>query len=129
MGLLATPSLREDQNVINGTTRRIHWTRRSPEYWRVTFDRPPLNIFGPETIPQLNEIVTALESDDRVKVVVFDSAVDGYFLNHSDFLDPYTSDGGTSFGRITGANDPRIGQLSLKPVFMTNCRSYSCSFA
>ncbi len=55
-------------------------------YWRVTFDHPPLNIFGPETIPQLNEIVTALETDKAVKVVVFDSAVEGFFLTHYDFL-------------------------------------------
>ena len=52
----------------------------------MTFDHPPLNIFGPETIPQLNEIVTALETDSDVKVVVFDSAVDGFFLTHYDFL-------------------------------------------
>ena len=37
-------------------------------------------------MPQLNEIVTALESDDKVKVVVFDSAVEGFFLIHYDFL-------------------------------------------
>jgi len=55
-------------------------------YWRVTFDHPPLNIFGPETIPELNEIITALESDEQVKVVVFDSAVDGFFLTHYNFL-------------------------------------------
>ena len=52
----------------------------------MTFDHPPLNIFGPKTIPQLNEIVTALEADSDVKVVVFDSAVDGFFLTHYDFL-------------------------------------------
>src|SRR6202012_3438722 len=45
-----------------------------------------LNIFGPETIPQLNEIVTALEADEDVKVVVFDSAVEGFFLTHYNFL-------------------------------------------
>src|SRR6266403_656039 len=70
----------------NGTTKRILLTRRSPAYWRVTFDHPPLNIFGPEMIPQLNEIITALEKDEQVKVVVFDSAVDGFFLTHYDFL-------------------------------------------
>jgi enoyl-CoA hydratase/carnithine racemase len=32
------------------------------------------------------EIITALEADEQVKVVVFDSAVEGFFLNHSDFL-------------------------------------------
>jgi enoyl-CoA hydratase/carnithine racemase len=41
---------------------------------------------GPEFVLQIREVVTALESDDRVKVVVFESAVDGVFLNHSDFL-------------------------------------------
>jgi len=33
-------------------TKQILLARRSPYYWRVTFDHPPLNIFGPETIPQ-----------------------------------------------------------------------------
>ena len=65
---------------------QIYLTRRSLHYWRVTIDRPPLNIFGPETIPQLNEIITALETDKQVKVVVFDSAVEGFFLTHYDFL-------------------------------------------
>jgi enoyl-CoA hydratase/carnithine racemase len=67
-------------------TRQIRLARRTSSYWRVTFDHPPLNIFGPETIPQLNEIVTALETDADVKVVVFDSAVEGFFLTHYDFL-------------------------------------------
>src|SRR5882762_1501930 len=66
--------------------RQIRLARRSSSYWRVTFDHPPLNIFGPETMPQLNEIVTALETDGDVKVVVFDSAVEGFFLTHYNFL-------------------------------------------
>jgi enoyl-CoA hydratase/carnithine racemase len=52
----------------------------------VTLDHPPLNIFGPESIPQLNDVVTALENDRQVKVVVFDSAVEGFFLTHYDFV-------------------------------------------
>ncbi len=68
------------------TAKQILLTRRSPAYWRVTFDHPPLNIFGPETIPQLNEIITALETDEEVKVVVFDSAVEGFFLTHYNFV-------------------------------------------
>ncbi len=65
---------------------QIILTRRSPRYWRVTIDHPPLNIFGPDTIPQLNEIITALETDKDVTVVVFDSAVEGFFMTHYDFL-------------------------------------------
>jgi len=67
-------------------TKQIYLARRSDHYWRVTIDHPPLNIFGPDTIPQLNEIITALETDKHVKVVVFDSAVQGFFLTHYDFL-------------------------------------------
>jgi len=67
-------------------TKQVYLTRRTSHYWRVTFDHPPLNIFGPESIPQLNEIVTALETDEHVKVVIFDSAVQGFFLTHYDFL-------------------------------------------
>src|SRR5256885_2076744 len=66
--------------------KRVFLTKHSPEYWRVTFNHPPLNIFGPETIPQLNEIITALETDEHVRVVVFDSAVEGFFLTHYNFL-------------------------------------------
>jgi len=68
------------------STKQIYFTRRSPNYWRVTIDHPPLNIFGPETIPQLDEVITALETDEDVKVVVFESAVEGFFLTHYDFL-------------------------------------------
>jgi enoyl-CoA hydratase/carnithine racemase len=67
-------------------TRRVRLERCLPSYWRVTFDHPPLNIFGPESIPQLNEVIAALETDENVKVVVFDSAVAGFFLTHYDFL-------------------------------------------
>src|SRR5256884_709905 len=67
-------------------TKQILLTRRSPAYWRVTFNHPPLNIFGPDAIPQLNGIITALETDAHVKVVVFDSAIPGFFLTHYDFL-------------------------------------------
>jgi enoyl-CoA hydratase/carnithine racemase len=66
--------------------QRIHLDRLSPALWRVTFDLPPLNIFGPAAMPQLNAVVAAMETDPAVKVVVFDSAVEGFFLTHYDFL-------------------------------------------
>src|SRR5438132_1831317 len=78
----------KDQNYAATKTKttEIRMAKRSPEYWRVTFDHPPLNIFGPEMLPQVNEIITAIETDEQVKVVVFDSAVEGFFLIHLDFL-------------------------------------------
>ena len=68
------------------TTKQFLLTQKSPAYWRVTINHPPLNIFGPDSIPHLNEIVTGVETDDHVKVVVFDSAIEGFFLTHYDFL-------------------------------------------
>src|SRR5262245_17322503 len=76
----------ENETQMATGTKQIHLTRHSPNYWRVTLDHPPLNIFGPETIPQLDEVITALETDEHAKVVVFDSAVPGFFLTHYDFL-------------------------------------------
>src|ERR1700687_2358945 len=40
---------------------------------------------GPEMVRQWQETMQALEADEHVRVVVFDSAVDDYFLNHADF--------------------------------------------
>ena len=65
---------------------QIRLARLTPAYWRVTFDNPPLDLMGPPFVLQFREIVSAIETDEQVKVVVFDSAVEGFFLNHSDFL-------------------------------------------
>src|SRR6202049_226901 len=64
---------------------QIRLTRTASAYWRVTFDNPPLNVMGPQFVREMREIIAAVEADEEVKVVVFDSAVDGFFLNHSDF--------------------------------------------
>jgi enoyl-CoA hydratase/carnithine racemase len=64
---------------------QIRLRRVSPSYVRVTFDNPPLNVMGPEFVLEIREILNNLEADEQVKVVVFDSAVEGFFLNHSDF--------------------------------------------
>src|SRR5579872_787007 len=65
--------------------KQILLARRSPGYWRVTIDNPPINVMGPEMVQEFEELIHDLEADEQVRVVVFDSAVDGYFLNHSDF--------------------------------------------
>jgi enoyl-CoA hydratase/carnithine racemase len=72
--------------MTDTTTKQVLLTRRSPVYWRATLNHPPLNIFGPDTIPQLEAVIAALEGDEHVKVVVFDSAVEGFFLTHYDFV-------------------------------------------
>jgi enoyl-CoA hydratase/carnithine racemase len=58
----------------------------SSAYWRVHFDNPPLNLMGPEFVLQFRELMTSLENSEQVKVVTFESSVEGFFLNHSDLL-------------------------------------------
>ena len=38
----------------------INITKHSEAYWRVIFDIPPLNIFGPANIPQLEHVVSSI---------------------------------------------------------------------
>jgi enoyl-CoA hydratase/carnithine racemase len=68
------------------TAARVRLNQVTSRYCRVILDNPPLNLMDADIVLQIREIVTALENDDRVNVVVFESAVDGFFLNHSDFV-------------------------------------------
>jgi enoyl-CoA hydratase/carnithine racemase len=99
------------------STGTIRLARISDAYWRVTFDVPPLNIFGPANIPQLEEVVRLLESDEQVKVVVFDSAVEGFFLYHYNFLAKPEESAKFPLGR-TGlhALPDMLARLSRAPV-------------
>lgn len=58
--------------------------KRSPQLWRITVDHPPFNLVVPEMVSALHAVVVAMERDPALRVVVFDSAVDGYFINHFD---------------------------------------------
>ena len=64
---------------------QIRVARQSSAYWRVTFDNPPLNVMGPQFFGEMRRIISDVEADKEVRVLVFESAVDGFFLNHSDF--------------------------------------------
>ncbi|MGY4286620.1 enoyl-CoA hydratase/carnithine racemase [Bradyrhizobium sp. LM2.7] len=76
-----------------------------------------MNIFGPKHLPLLNHIITAIETDPEVKVVVFDSAVEGFFITHYDFLAPLqeslsvppVTDRPSGAARYAGTPQPRAG--------------------
>src|SRR5262245_1359836 len=70
---------------------------RTPAYWRVTFEHPPINTITATTVEELTELVGKIETDPALKVVVFDSANPDFYLAHYDL-----------------ENDP-ARTLSLKP--------------
>jgi enoyl-CoA hydratase/carnithine racemase len=63
---------------------KLKITKHSPGYWRVTFNNPPLNLMDPEMTQELSALVSQLENEEELKVVVFDSSVPGYFMAHID---------------------------------------------
>ncbi|RVP08656.1 enoyl-CoA hydratase/isomerase family protein [Sinorhizobium meliloti] len=109
--------------AADGTTQpaserpQIRVEKRTPAYWRVTFDNPPFNIFGPETIPQMERVVAEIESNPKLRVVVFDSAVPGFFLTHYNFTPPLSESTGLPAGR-TGLHPlpDMLVRISKAPV-------------
>jgi enoyl-CoA hydratase/carnithine racemase len=58
--------------------------RTHPGQWTITFSNPPINMFVPTTIVELGALMTDLEADRSVKVVVFQSANPDFFIAHLD---------------------------------------------
>jgi len=67
-------------------TRQIRLEYPAPGYWHATLSNPPINLIDLDTIAELDELVTRLESDPDVKVIVFASADPEFFLAHYDVL-------------------------------------------
>ena len=58
--------------------------RTHPGRWTVTFSNPPINMFVPATIAELGTLISDIEADPSVKVVVFQSANSDFFIAHLD---------------------------------------------
>src|SRR6516164_8901604 len=58
--------------------------RTNPGRWTITFSNPPINMFVPTTIFELDALMTELDADPSVKVVEFQSANPEFFIAHLD---------------------------------------------
>lgn len=58
--------------------------RRSDGVAEVVFRHEPINLIDRDLFRALRHVVRALEADDEVRVIVFSSAVEGFFLSHFD---------------------------------------------
>ena len=72
---------------------RLTIDKRSPALWAVTFANPPINLIDAAMIGELQQLLTAAETDGRLAVIVFDSADPEFFLAHLDVADPALKDG------------------------------------
>lgn len=66
--------------------RQIKLSKPSARMWIATFSNPPINLIDPDTIGELQELVSALEVDAEVRVIVFRSADPDFFMAHWDVL-------------------------------------------
>jgi len=68
------------------TSPWTHFTldRRTPAYWRVTFDHPPINTITATTVAELARLVDLIERDTQLNVVMFVSANPDFYLAHYD---------------------------------------------
>ena len=53
-------------------------------FWQVTIDAPPLNLFGPELLTGLEELIRRIQASQELRVILFDSAVTDFFIAHFD---------------------------------------------
>ena len=67
-------------------TSQFDIDRTNPGLWTITFSNPPINMFVPTTIVELGALMTDLEADLSVKVVVFQSANPDFFIAHLDVV-------------------------------------------
>lgn len=71
-------------NTVNRPEMHFKLERRTPAYWRVTFDHPPVNTITATTVAELADLVGLIEQDTRLNVVVFDSVNPDFYLAHYD---------------------------------------------
>src|SRR5271154_6074435 len=71
-------------NASQFNTSQFKTDRTHPGLWTITFRNPPINMFVPTTIVELGALMTDLEADPSVKVVVFQSANPDFFIAHLD---------------------------------------------
>lgn len=62
----------------------VRLDKRTPQLWQATIANPPFNLVVPEVVSALHAIVKDMDSDPEVKVIVFRSELEGYFINHFD---------------------------------------------
>ncbi len=65
---------------------QFHLTEVTPQYWKVAFNNPPVNVIGPDMMREMKLLLTELETNKTVNVVVFESADEDFFLAHYDLV-------------------------------------------
>ncbi|KAI8945995.1 ClpP/crotonase-like domain-containing protein [Xylaria longipes] len=105
--LLATSTVA----AVLGST--IITTKVTPSYWRATFSHPPFNLMDNALLTDFFSLIDNIAGDPDVKVVVFDSNVEHFFIAHFDVLNPVSPD---LLGPAYWGNFTRLANLPVLTV-------------
>ncbi len=70
------------------------------------FNRPPRNLMHAPMVAELSQLMTEVEDDDSVRVVILTGAIDGYFIQHYDVAEL------VQLARLA-KSDPNLGRGDL----------------
>ena len=77
-----TYEVRANDAASEPSVTQFNIDRSHPGRWTISFNNPPINMFVPSTIVELGALMTDIEADPSVKVVVFQSANADFFIAH-----------------------------------------------
>lgn len=91
------------------TYRTLRVARSDEGVLSVVIDAPPMNLIGPELVRDLVTLLSELESDDDIRVMVLESADPEYFVAHVDLtkVAEYTAEA----AKAGGPDDASLGML------------------
>jgi enoyl-CoA hydratase/carnithine racemase len=91
------------------TYRTLRVARSDEGVLSVVIDAPPMNLIGPELVRDLVTLLSELESDDDIRVMVLGSADPEYFVPHVDLtkVPEYTAEA----AKAGGPDDASLGML------------------
>ena len=67
---------------VSATPVRV--IEETPAYWRAVFDYPPFNILDATIFECLQDLLVRMYASQRLRVVVFESAIPDFYLAHFD---------------------------------------------
>jgi enoyl-CoA hydratase/carnithine racemase len=91
------------------TYRTLRVDRSDQGVSSVVIDAPPMNLIGPELVRDLVALLSQVESDEEIRVVVLESADPEYFVPHVDLtkVAEYTAEA----AKAGGPDDASLGML------------------
>ncbi|WP_276481572.1 enoyl-CoA hydratase/isomerase family protein [Paraflavitalea pollutisoli] len=106
------------EEMIPGSPLRLR--KHNPGFWQVTIDAPPLNLFGPDMLDGLEQLANQMQRTPELRVIVFDSAVEEFFIAHFD-----VNRGGEVLQRKTASGVPPWLNIAMllheSPVISIAC--------